>query len=83
VYRLLAALGGTFLTAQQRDDTRALVLQRASLVPTRTIAFGGDLFTVRLERDGFTHQPLEHAGAMLILWSEDLICSTCSAEGLR
>jgi hypothetical protein len=52
-------------------------------VPTRTIAFGGNLFTVRLERDGFTHQPLEHAGAMLILWSEDLICSTCSAEGLR
>lgn len=69
VYRILSELGDSFIQAQQRGDTRGLVLHLTSPRPTRTVALGGYLFRATLTRDWRTQKPLTADGAMLVMKS--------------
>ena len=67
VYQILSELGDAFIRAQQRGDTRGLVLHLASPRPTQTVALGGYLFRATLARDWRTQKPLTADGAMLVM----------------
>lgn len=69
VYRILSELGDRFIRAQQRGDTRGLVLHLTSPRPTQTVALGGYLFRATLARDWRTRKPLTADGAMLVMKS--------------
>lgn len=67
VYLILSELGDSFIQAQQRGDTRGLVLHLTSPRPTQTVALGGYLFRATLARDWRTQKPLTPDGAMLVM----------------
>lgn len=69
VYQILSELGDRFIQAQQRGDTRALVLHLTSPRPTQVVALGGYLFRATLARSWPAQQPLTADGALLVMQS--------------
>lgn len=67
VYRIVSELGDRFIQAQQRGDTRALVLHLTSPRPTQVVTLGGYLFRATLSRSWPAQQPLTADGAMLVM----------------
>jgi Domain of unknown function (DUF5597)/Beta-galactosidase len=67
VYRILDELGDRFVEAQQRGDTRALVLHLTSPRPTQVVSMGGYLFRATLAKSWPAQQPLTADGAMLVM----------------
>jgi len=67
VYSILSELGERFVQAQQRGDTRALVLHLTSPRPDQTVALGGYLFRATLARSWPARTPLTADGAMLVM----------------
>ncbi|MFC5864940.1 DUF5597 domain-containing protein [Acidicapsa dinghuensis] len=66
-YAALDAMSGMLLDAQAKDATRALVLHKASLRGTRTVALGGFLFKASLLRTWPGRELATDDGAMLIV----------------
>jgi hypothetical protein len=69
VYEKLSALGDRLLQAQERRETRALILHLSSLRPTQTVSLGGYLFHAALARSWPAQKPLASDGAMLVMQS--------------
>ncbi len=69
VYSILTELGERFVQAQERGDTRALVLHLTSPRPDQTVALGGYLFSATLARSWPANTPLAADGAMLVMQS--------------
>lgn len=66
-YKLLDQLSDSILDAQEKNQTRALVLHATSARPTQTVALGGYLFQASLSRSWPARNLLTDDGAMLIL----------------
>ncbi|HKO13168.1 MAG TPA: DUF5597 domain-containing protein, partial [Acidobacteriaceae bacterium] len=69
VYATLSSISDLILDAQQKDQTRALVLHENSLRPFQTVALGGYLFRATLSRTWPTRQLAAPNGAMMVIQS--------------
>lgn len=67
VYEALTDFGTQFLEAQQRDETRALVLNEHSWRPSQAVALGGFLFRASLARTWPMRTLASPDGAMLVM----------------
>jgi len=69
VYATLSSISDLVLDAQQKDQTRALVLHENSLRPSQTVALGGYLFRATLSRTWPARQLAASNGAMMVIQS--------------
>ena len=69
VYQILHELGDRFILAQQRGQTRGLVLHLTSPRPSQTVALDGYLFRATLAKSWPAQEPLTDDGAMMIMQS--------------
>ncbi|MDE2448898.1 MAG: DUF5597 domain-containing protein [Gammaproteobacteria bacterium] len=69
VYQTLSELGDSFLQAQARGETRALILHLTSPRPAQTVSLGGYLLRATLARSWPAQKPLAADGAMLVMQS--------------
>ena len=67
VYEALADLGTQFIAAQQKDETRALVLHQHSYRPSQAVSLAGFLFRASLARTWPMRTLAATDGAMLVM----------------
>lgn len=68
-YAALSEMSDALISAQAKNQTRALVLHATSWRPTQTVALGGYLFRASLARSWPSMTPEETDGAMLVIES--------------
>ncbi|MFZ0630181.1 MAG: DUF5597 domain-containing protein [Acidobacteriaceae bacterium] len=68
-YAALSEMSDALISAQAKNQTRALVLHATSWRPTQTVALGGYLFRASLARSWPAMTPEETDGAMLVIES--------------
>lgn len=67
VYAALSEMNDVVLSAQEKDQIRALVLHESSFRPEQTVALGGYLFRAMLDRTWPARQLATHDGAMMVI----------------